>query len=338
MKVLIYSDDYETVKESGVGKAIDHQKKALDLAGVDYSLDSRKDFDLVHINTVFPRSVLFAIKARKMGKKIIYHGHSTKEDFKNSFKFSNALAPLFKKWLEFAYNKGDLILTPTDYSKNILKGYKIKRPIEVVSNGIDLDFWTRKKGDRENFYKKYKLDPKKKSIISVGLFIKRKGILDFVKLAKRLPQYEFVWFGKLNLKLCTSDVQKAVKTDLPNLHFPGYVDQNDLRLAYSGSDLYIFPTYEETEGIVLLEALATKSDTIIRDIKIYENIKDGKEVYKAKNIDDFEEKIIGILENKLPSLKDQGFSLAKDRSLEKVGQRLKKLYEKTLRGDYEKYS
>src|SRR5699024_9164444 len=110
------------------------------------------------------------------------------------------------------------------YSKNILEGYKIKRPIEVVSNGIDLDFWTRKKGDRENFYKKYGLDPKKKSIISVGLFIKRKGILDFVKLAKRLPQYEFVWFGKLNLNLCTSDVKNAVKTDLPNLHFPGYVN------------------------------------------------------------------------------------------------------------------
>lgn len=338
MKVLIYSDDYETVKESGVGKAIDHQKKALDFAGVDYSLDSKKDFDLVHINTVFPKSVLFAIKARKIGKKIIYHGHSTKEDFRNSFKFSNALAPLFKKWLEFAYKKGDLILTPTNYSKNILKAYNLNRPIEVLSNGIDLDFWTKKDNDRKNFYKKYKLDPKKKSIISVGLFIKRKGIIDFVALAKKLPQYEFIWFGKLNLNLCTSDVQKAVKTKLTNLHFPGYVDQNELRQAYSGSDLYIFPTYEETEGIVLLEALATRSDTIIRDIKIYENLKDGKEVYKAKDIDEFEKKIIGILENKLPSLKDSGYTLAKDRSLEKTGQRLKELYEKTLRGDYEKYS
>ena len=28
MKILIYNEDYQTVKESGVGKAIDHQKKS----------------------------------------------------------------------------------------------------------------------------------------------------------------------------------------------------------------------------------------------------------------------------------------------------------------------
>lgn len=28
MKILIYNEDYERVKESGVGKAIDHQKKS----------------------------------------------------------------------------------------------------------------------------------------------------------------------------------------------------------------------------------------------------------------------------------------------------------------------
>ena len=67
MKVLIYSKDYETVKESGVGKAIDHQKKALDLVGFPYSLDEKEEFDLVHINTTLPGAVSFAHKARKAG-------------------------------------------------------------------------------------------------------------------------------------------------------------------------------------------------------------------------------------------------------------------------------
>ena len=44
----------------------------------------------------------------------------------------------------------------------------------------------KKENDRENFYQRYKLDKNKKSIISVGLFIERKGILDFVELAKKL--------------------------------------------------------------------------------------------------------------------------------------------------------
>lgn len=121
MKVLIYSKDYDKVKESGVGKAIDHQKKALAKIGFDFTTDEREDFDLVHINTVLPGAALFAKKAKKRGKKIVYHGHSTMEDFRNSFIFSNELAPLFKKWLVHAYKLGDLVLTPSEYSKKSLK-------------------------------------------------------------------------------------------------------------------------------------------------------------------------------------------------------------------------
>lgn len=330
MKILIYNEDYQTVKESGVGKAIDHQKKALELAGVSYTLNSKDDYDICHINTVFPKSASFAKNAKKAGKKVVYHGHSTEEDFKNSFIFSNQIAPFFKKWLIHCYKKGDLILTPTVYSKKILESYNMDRKIEVVSNGIDLDFWKEDKKDRENFYQRYGLDKNKKSIISVGLFIERKGILDFVDLAKKLPQYEFVWFGELNLKLVPEKIRKAVKTDLNNLHFPGYVDQNLLREAYSGSDLYIFPTFEETEGIVLLEALSTKADIIIRDIEIYKNLKEGENIYKAKDIDEFYKKIKWILEGKLPSLKEKAYLLAKEKSLENVGERLKKIYEQLL--------
>lgn len=71
VKVLVYSKDYDTVKESGVGKAIDHQIKALKLAGCDFTLDEKDDFDLVHINTILPGSVIFAQKAKRLGKKVI---------------------------------------------------------------------------------------------------------------------------------------------------------------------------------------------------------------------------------------------------------------------------
>lgn len=332
MKILIYNEDYERVKESGVGKAIDHQKKALDLAGVSYTLDPNDDYDICHINTVFPKSASFAKMAKKAGKKIVYHAHSTKEDFENSFILSNELAPLFKKRLIYCYKKGDLILTPTEYSKNILQSYEIGKEIKVVSNGIDLDFWKEKTEDRKNFYQRYGLDKNKKSIISVGLFIERKGILDFVDLAKRLPQYEFIWFGELNLALVPEKIKKAVQTDLKNLHFAGYVDQELLREAYSGSDLYIFPTFEETEGIVLLEALSTKADIIIRDIEIYKNLIDGKEIYKAKNLEEFYKKIKLFLEGKLPSLKNEAYKIAQEKSIENVGKKLKKYYQDLLKG------
>ncbi len=328
MKILIYSKDFDLVKESGVGKAISHQIKALELVGADFTLDENEDHDVCHINTVLPDSPVFAMRESAKGIKVVYHAHSTEEDFKNSFLFSNVLASGFKQWLKFCYNLGDLILTPSEYSKKLLETYELKRPIEVISNGIDLNFWQKKEGDRENFYERYGLDENKKSVVSVGLFIKRKGILDFVELAKTFPEYEFVWFGNLNLKLVPEEISEAISTKLDNLHFPGYAQSELIREAYCASDLYFFPTHEETEGIVLLEAMACKAEILLRDIEIFNYLEEGKDVYKADSLDGFKEKLSGILEGRLPALKGNPYRIVEEKSLEKIGHKLLDLYEK----------
>lgn len=330
MKVLLYKENYEQVKDSGVGKAIMHQEKALSLASVDFTHDINGDYDIVHLNTVFPKSFTFAKKCNKNGIPVIFHAHSTMEDFKNSFMFSNQLAPLFKEWLTACYNTADLILTPTAYSKGILEEYKIKKPIEVISNGIDLDFWKPIENAREELIKKFGLSGRK-IVISVGLYIKRKGILDFVELAKSMPEYDFVWFGYTNPTLLPPEINTAINTKLPNLFFPGYVTSEDLRLAYSGCDLYFFPTHEETEGIVLLEALATKAKVLVRDIEIYSKVRDGIEVHKAATLEGFEEKIKGILEGRLADTSIQGHKLVQNKDIKSVGLKLKTIYEDLIK-------
>ena len=100
MKVLLHSDKQEQIAKSGVGRAIVHQQEALRLNGVEYTLDPKDtDYDIIHINTIFPESYLMGKKAKKMGKKVIFHAHSTEEDFRNSYLLTNQVAPLFKKWL-----------------------------------------------------------------------------------------------------------------------------------------------------------------------------------------------------------------------------------------------
>ena len=90
-------------------------------------------------------------------------------------------------------------------------------------------------------------------------------------------------------------------------------------------------TYEETEGIVLLEALAAKQKVLIRDIPIYsEWFTDGETVYKASDNDGFEAKIRGILEKELPDLTEAGYELAKEKDLAQIGKELRKIYEKLL--------
>ena len=59
-----------------------------------------------------------------------------------------------------------------------------------------------------------------KVIVGIGLYIERKGIVDFVKLAKHFPEYKFVWFGYTNLNTVPLKIREAVETKLENLYFP----------------------------------------------------------------------------------------------------------------------
>lgn len=331
MKVLLYTEGEKLFSKSGLGKAIKHQMRALEHVGVEYTTDLHDDYDIVHINFYGPKSVRMAKRAHKHGKKVVYHAHSTEEDFRNGFIFSKQIAPLFKKWLIKCYSLGDVIVTPTPYSKRLLEGYGIKRKIYAISNGIELDKFKRDKKLGEEFRKKYKYTKDDKVIIGIGLYIERKGIVDFVELAKRLPEYKFIWFGYSPLSAATKNVRDAVNTKLDNLVFAGYVEQKEIVNAMNGCDLYLFPTLEETEGIPIIEACACKTNALIRDIPIFEEwLEDGVNVYKAKDLDEFEEKIKKIINKELPPLGDKAYEVAKKRDIKKVGEQLKEVYTEVL--------
>ncbi len=332
MKILLYTEGEKIISVSGLGKAIQHQIKSLETEKIEYTTNPLDDYDIIHLNMYGPKSYQLAKKAHKKGKKVVYHAHSTEEDYRNGFILAKQTAPIFKKWIIKCYNLGDVIITPTPYSKKILERYGIKKKIYAISNGIDLDLFKEEKNAGIEFRKKYHYKKEDKVIVGIGLYIERKGIVDFVELAKRLPEYKFIWFGHSPLAVATNPVKKAVQTKLPNLKFAGHVEQKKIKEALNGCDLYLFPTYEETEGIPIIEACACKCNALIRDIPIFEGwLEDGKNVYKAKTIDEFEMKIKKIINKELPSLVENAYKVAEERDIKKVGEQLKKIYEELLK-------
>ena len=146
-----------------------------------------------------------------------------------------------------------------------------------------------------------------------------------------MPEYKFIWFGHSPLSAATKSVRDAVQTELANLTFAGYVEPEMIIAAMSGCDLYLFPTLEETEGIPAIEACACKCKALIRDIPVFDGwLEDGVNVYKAKDIDEFEEKIPKIINGELPDLTDQAYQVAVARSLEIIGEKLKGVYEEVM--------
>lgn len=326
MKICLYKGNYEKFARSGMGKAILHQEAALQKEGIEYCTAYSEDVDIIHLNDWLPKTLRLAKKARRKQIKVVMHAHSTEEDFRNSFRGSNLFSPLFKRWLIHVYRQADILITPTPYSKAILEGYEIGKPIVAISNGIDLEQYDRSQASSQRFRDNYGLSSEDKVVISVGHFMKRKGIIDFVHMAKRHPAVHFFWFGHSPRTALTPEVATAIDTKLDNLHFPGYISAEALRDAYTGSNIFLFMTHEETEGIVLLEAMAMKTQVLVRDIPIYDEFRHGHSVYKAVTADEFDTNLDGLLSANLPSTVDLAYEEVKARSLEAVAKQLHALY------------
>ena len=327
MRIYIYSGGEKLVGKSGVGQAIRQQRECLRRAGVGTSDHGSADAAAVHINTVLPDAVLAAVHAKLRGRKVVWYGHSTMEDFRCSFRGSNALAPLFRRWITFCYGLGDVVLTPTEYSRRLLESYGLKKPVYSISNGVDTSFFRPDPSLRPVFRKRYGIQEGQKAVVSVGHMIARKGLPEFLDLARKLPDARFLWFGWTDPRLVPQEIREALDNAPSNVSFPGYVDRERLREAYCGADAFAFLSREETEGIVVLEALACGVPALLRDIPVYDGwLSHGRNVYKARSAEDFYQTLSGILDCTLPDLTEAGRAVAEARSLERVGERLQDIY------------
>ncbi len=334
MKVLLYTESEKQLKNSGLGHALMHQMEALETQGIEYTTDPNDSYDIAHINYYLLNSYLLAQTLKLRNIPIVYHAHSTEEDFRNSFLLSNQIAPAFKKWLITCYSLGDAVVTPTPYAKKILLNYGITSPIYSISNGINLKEFSKEPTFRNEFRKEFDYSDEDIIILGIGLYIERKGILDFIELAKKMPEYKFIWFGYTNPNLLPDKINNAIdeaKT-IPNIKLPGYHESNTIKKALAGCDIYIFPTHEETEGIPILEASAMKTPMIIRDIPVFEDwLIDKEHVYKAKDNDEFIELIRLMVNHKLDDLTENAYNIAKERDLTIIGKQLKDVYMSLLK-------
>ena len=139
-KVLESDETYLELTEKVMNKIIDGNNDTDIYLGIrpsDFILGTKDDYDILHINTWFVKSYFVAKKAKRKGKKIVYHAHSTEEDYKNGFILAKQTSKLIKWWLIKCYSLGDIIVTPTLYSKKLLHGYKGLENKKIYALPID---------------------------------------------------------------------------------------------------------------------------------------------------------------------------------------------------------
>lgn len=327
MRVLLYSEGKKLFSQSGVGRALKHQMRALEKVGVDYTTDENEKFDLVHVNTIGPGAASIIKKARKMNLPIIYHTHTTFEDFKNSFMFSNVLAPVIKNRVKRLYSFADLLISPSEYTRDLIKSYGIDLPVRVVSNGVDNEKFTKSVPLGDSFREQYGV--RGPLVISVGLPFQRKGVIDFCDIAQSKKEWKFFWFGAKIKTLLPFKIKKLLNSPPKNVVFPGYVPQETIMGAYSACDAFLFPSYEENEGIVVLEALSMEAPIIIRDIPVYRGwMRHEENCLKGKVNGEFANLLDRLMKDRKLSRKltSLGKETALERDLSIIGQKLKNIY------------
>ncbi len=330
MKVCVYLEGNAILRKSGIGSSARNQMLALEKNGIAVTDDPRDGFDVIDINSVGPKSYFWANASKSIGKKVIIHAHMTGEDFRQSFNMTTMLSPVLKKWLKNFYSIADVIVAPSEYTKSLLlKNYGLGNRIRAVSNGIDMEKYAFSERKRRDFRKKFNVKKDELAVFTVGHVFKRKGVSDFVWLAKRFPNVKFFWAGPIYSKLLVSDRETTRSIQHPprNMRFLGFY--KDVSEVYSGGDIFLFPTYEENQGIAVLEAFSSKTPVILRDIPVYTGwLREGEHCLKFRTRKEMEKKMGLILgDSRLRAkLSQNGYREAQKHTLKKVGAQLKRIY------------
>lgn len=331
MKISHYFE-WEDHITGGQKQSVKNQRKILDRQNIEYTTDPDLEADILVLNNMGPKSVYYARKARKRGIKVIIHTHQTAKDLKNSFVFSNLLSYPLKPYLKYAYSLADLLICPSEYNRKEIENYtEVKK--KVVSNGIDAEKLEGYGQLRDEYLERYGLEPP--VIFNIGHVIKRKGLETFVETARKMPEYDFVWFGFLNPMgegeksiLQGRKTRKIIEKSPENCTFTGYID--DIRGAYAAGDIFFFPTLNENEGMALLESMSTGKPVVIRDIETYEWLEDGENCLKAE--ENFKPVLEELVEDEemRKRLAKNSEKKSKEFQLDKIGDKLADAYRSVL--------
>lgn len=327
-KILHYTPFLDTV-EGGIRVSIRHQRKALKEEGIDFAKKPGNNCDILHLNTPDPLSIFRMVQAKINDKPVIYHSHVTEEDFRDSMRFSNLFAPIVGRLTDLVYGHADRIISPSEYTRDLLKDRGIETDISVVSNGLDPDRLDGKNRTREELRDEY--DVENFCVVNLGMIFERKGLSDFVATAREMENVEFLWFGPSNGRILTDgDTKEKMKSSPENVRFPGYIE--DIRDAFELADAFFFPTREENQGMSLLEASYKGSPAIIRDIEIYEEELEHREnCMKGECKEDFVECIRKLKKNDelRQRLSENAEELAENHTISDIGSELARVYRNT---------
>ncbi len=261
-------------------------------------------FDLVHIHTPFVAHYAGVKIANTLGIPCVITYHTLFEEYLFHYipYIPKFLLRLFaRRFSTSQCNQANGVVVPSSIIVNLLKGYGVDNNVKIIPTGIDADKFIQNK--RSHFRSKFGIPENKKVLLNVSrvAFEKNIGVLiEMLAKAKQyLPDVHLVIAGEGPAK--NSYVRQANNLDLnDHISFVGYLDRNsELIDCYHSADLFVFSSKTETQGLVLLEAMAAGTPVVsVAAMGTKDVLSECRgAIITDGSVDDFCRKVVTLLQN-----------------------------------------
>jgi 1,2-diacylglycerol 3-alpha-glucosyltransferase len=302
----------------------------------------RLKLDIIHTQSEFSLGIFGTIMSKQLGIPLIHTYHTLWKDYVHYIsknKFKKTTDDIVKILSRNFCNACNTVIAPSKKTYDILYEYGVKSPIKIIPTGINLERFSEDKYPRDDLIAlKESLGMKKDDpvILFIGRVDKEKSIdialRQMPEIIKKLPDVKFLIVGdgqaSEDLKVLTAEIgmEKSVI-------FTGVQPWNKIGMFYRLGDVFISCSVTETQGLTLIESMASDVPIIARYDRnidgIIQNNKNGR-IFKYEN--ELPEIIIEVLKDKkqAKSYVKNAKRTVENFSSEEFGKNIEALYREVL--------
>jgi len=298
------------------------------------------DFDLVHVQTPFAAHYAGLRLARARGIPCIATYHTHFEEYLSHYiRFlpRSALRCAARALARHQCNALDAVVVPSQPMAATLRNYGVTRPLHVIPTGLPEAQFLR--GDGERFRQVWGIAPERKVALFVGRAAFEKNIgflLEMTAMARRQQPHLMLVIAGEGPALPALRRKAADLRIEDHVRFVGYLPRETaLRDCYAAADVFTFASLTETQGLVLLEAMAIGLPVLaIPALGAAEIIHPARgAIPAAETVEGFALQLVALLSRptKLLIMADEAVDFAREWDAETQGARLAALYRQLVR-------
>ena len=222
---------------------------------------SARRFDVVHIHTPFLAHYAGLRFAREQGTPVVATYHTLFEEYLHHYvpliprKITGSLARRFSR---SQCNQIDAVIAPSLAMREALLHYGIEKRIEILPTGLPAERF--RPGDGPAFRRRHDLNQDRPLLLFVGRAAHEKNIgflLEMMLALKALASDSLLLIAGEGPAAHSLRAQSTRMGLDGSVRFLGYFERSgELQDCYSAADAFVFSSLTETQGLVLLEAMA----------------------------------------------------------------------------------